>query len=223
MDKGWRKNYLRYKSFFLNVVTQYKNRSDLKAYLEILLSLVTISIFSIFALRPTLLTIAGLITEIEDKKEVIAEMDTKIENLSKAQILFDRNRQEITLLENFVIPKEPNTDIFARQIEGLSNRHQVGVLSMSLGEANILGAESGSKNKDEKKDEPKQMEFSVSLTGGQEQYPLFFNFLKDFESLRTVTDINGLTLSLKDVRDLEQKNLTFTIDGNLPYINEIEN
>ena len=224
MDKGWRRNYLRYKSFFLNIATQYKNRSDLKAYLEILLSLVTISVFSIFALRPTLLTIAELVTEIENKKEVIAKMDNKIEDLSKAQILFDRNRREITLLENFAIPQEPNIDVFTRQIEGLSNKHQLGVLTMSLGKASILGAKSETDtNSQEGQVDPKQMEFNLSLSGNIDQYPLFVNFLNDFENLRTITKINSFNFNLKDVQDSDQKNLIFTIGGDLPYINKVKN
>ena len=81
MNQSWRREYLRYKSYFLNVMGRYKERADVKVYLEILLSLATISVFAIFALRPTILTIAGLLKEIETKKETLAKMDEKISNL----------------------------------------------------------------------------------------------------------------------------------------------
>src|SRR3989304_7020767 len=135
MDTGWRKNYLRYKSFFLNILTQYRERSDWKAYLEILLSLTTVSIFSIFALRPTILTIAELIRQIEEKKDTVSQMDAKIQNLSKAQTLYDRQRPNIIPLTETAIPKNSNSDIFARQIEGLSSSNQVGISLLSLGKA----------------------------------------------------------------------------------------
>src|SRR3989304_278866 len=98
MNPGWRGNYLRYKSYFLNVVGQYRERADIKAYIEILLSLATISIFAVFALRPTLLTIAELIKEIDTKKQTLIKMEDKIENLSSAHTLYDRERSRINIL-----------------------------------------------------------------------------------------------------------------------------
>ena len=99
MYPGWRNNYLRYKTYFLNVLGRYRERADVRVYLEILLSLTAISIFSVFALRPTLLTIAELIKEIESKKLTLTQMEEKINNLSQAQTLFDRERGKIVLLD----------------------------------------------------------------------------------------------------------------------------
>ena len=39
MALGWRKDYLRYRSYFLNIVSVYKQRRDLKAFLELILTL----------------------------------------------------------------------------------------------------------------------------------------------------------------------------------------
>src|SRR3972149_11044320 len=100
MNPGWRNNYLRYKSYFLNVVGSYRERADIRVYLEILLSLVTVSIFSIFALRPTLLTIAHLTREIQSKQQTLKTMEDKIGNLGQAQSLYDRERAKIALLES---------------------------------------------------------------------------------------------------------------------------
>ncbi len=80
MALGWRKDYLRYRSYFLNVLNLYKRKEDLRMFLEIMLSLSAISFFSIFALRPTFLTIATLLKEINAKKGTIITMDTKIKN-----------------------------------------------------------------------------------------------------------------------------------------------
>ena len=91
----WKKNYVRYRSYFLDIAGRYKERTDIRVYLEILLSLTTISIFSIFALRPTLLTIGGLIKDIEAKKATLVKMDEKMKNLSQAQNLYDQEREKI--------------------------------------------------------------------------------------------------------------------------------
>ena len=81
MAGGWRSNYLRYRSFFLNIYNVYKRRPDLKMFMEILLSLGTISFFAAFALRPTALTIVDLLEQIDEKETTIEKMDQKIQNL----------------------------------------------------------------------------------------------------------------------------------------------
>ena len=43
MAVGWRKDYTRYQRYFLNLFAVYKNRDDVKAFLEIVLSLATIT------------------------------------------------------------------------------------------------------------------------------------------------------------------------------------
>jgi hypothetical protein len=224
MEASWRRNYLRYKSFFLNMLTQYKERSDWKAYLEILLSLLTVSIFSIFALRPTLLTIAELIKQIEEKKETVAQMDAKISSLSAAQSIYDRERNNIKLLNNFSVPQKAEYDIFARQIEGLSSRYQIGITSFSLGEAQILGRPilkpkpgTTEASKDTSASEGDMLSFSINSTLSVDQYPSVINFLRDFENLRTISQVENLDLRIKEEEKTNQKTLILLLEGAIPY------
>lgn len=229
MDTGWRRNYLRYKSFFLNMMTQYKERSDWKVYLEILLSLVTVSIFSVFALRPTILTIAELIKQIEEKKSTVAQMDKKIQDLGKAQTLVDRESANIFLLTETVIPKTPNSDIFSRQLEALSSKHQVPITNFRLGEAVIKGV---SKETTESEDETNEesielenefnkMEFSINTPISVEQYESLLSFLRDFENLRMPSKIDTLEVSVSNEEDVANRNLILILEGELPYLQSI--
>ena len=214
------------------MLTQYRERSDWRAYLEILLSLATISIFSVFALRPTLLTIAELVKEIEEKDKTLKTMDNKIQNLGKAQSLYDQQIGNIQLLENHAIPKSPNADIFARQIEGLSNSHNVRISSISLGKAVILGEQPKMSNQDQADDQKKTDEtfpegassLSFSVNGEIEigQYAFLTTFLSEFERLRMPAKIDSFNLKLKEEEQEQQKILTLIIEGRLPYL-KIEN
>ena len=116
MGPAWRRNYIRYKRLFLSFFSTYRERQDIKMFLEILLSLASISILSLAALRPTIITITELIKEIETKKDIIEKMDKKIETLTKAQFLYDQEISRIRLLETS-IPKEPYPDAFLQQLE----------------------------------------------------------------------------------------------------------
>jgi hypothetical protein len=227
MDAGWRRNYLRYKSFFLNMLTQYRERSDWKAYLEILLSLTTVSVFSIFALRPTILTIAELIQQIEEKKATVIKIDAKIQNLGKAQTLYDRQRPNILLLTDSVVPKNPQSDVLARQIEGLSAQNQIPVSSFSFGEAVILG-ESTPKVTQETEDEEKtdpvlsnssQMDFSLTSVLDINNYPSVLNFLAGFEKMRMPPKIKTAEISVRKNPRNGDRELVLILDGEITYLN----
>lgn len=227
METNWRRNYLRYKTFFLNMLSQYREHNDWKAYLEILLSLGTISIFSIFALRPTVLTIAELIKQIDEKQTTLQRMDDKIQNLSKAQILYDSQRGNITLLEQTAVPKSINADVFARQIEGLSLKHQVVISSFSLGESVMTGNQLGASNSSEAPEtdilpptgsEVLNSNFTLTLNSGIDQYLLLTGFLTDFRNLRMPPKIEGVRFETGSGESLGEINLTLSLTGKILYL-----
>ncbi|MDP1710294.1 MAG: hypothetical protein Q8L28_01635, partial [bacterium] len=92
MAQGWRKEYSRYKEYFLNVVNLYKQRADLRVFLEIILSLTTITIFAIFALKPTAVTIIGLVNEIKDKENSLSGLNQKINDLKTARNIYNQSQ-----------------------------------------------------------------------------------------------------------------------------------
>src|SRR5690348_2925170 len=76
-----------YQKYLLDIMTIYKQRGDLQAYLEILLSIVAVGVFAVFAIKPTLVTIGGLITKNQTLQKTSNDLDTKIKNLGIAQTL----------------------------------------------------------------------------------------------------------------------------------------
>lgn len=226
MNPGWRGNYLRYKSYFLNIIGHYKERADVRAYIEILLTLATISIFAVFALRPTLLTIASLMKEIETKRQTLEKMQTKIDNLSSAQTLYDRERSKINLLLT-TIPDKPNPEVFARQIEGLSERHNSTILEIIAGEAVIIGNNlptGESKTEDFKPLPDESMELSVSATyiTSLERYFAFSDLISDFDKLRRPAKIDTIRVETTTLEE-DSKILKLVIEARLPFYKDSEN
>ena len=222
MNTGWRKNYIRYKTYFLDVMGRSRERSDIRVYLEILLSLATVSIFSVFALRPTLLTIAELIREIQAKKTTLTTMDEKIVNLSRAHSLFNEQGSRIELLK-ISIPERASPESFSRQIEGLSEKHKVAIAQITTGEANILGAKVPKEVKKEGGEEPlpvnaNELEFSLKTRVSLEEYNQVAAFINDFEKLRLPAKIDLLKLST--ISDTSGRYLQLVIEGRLAYYTE---
>lgn len=173
-------------------------------FMEIILSLITISFFGIFALRPTFLTISTLLKEINSKKETIAKMDTKIKNLQTAQNILSQESLRIPMVE-LSIPVLPQPQTFVHQIEGSATTAQVQILGVRIDETPLKGNTSV---KDEN-----MMGFSVSATGS---FQNLFSFLKNLENLRNPikVDVLGVSLTKQETGNI----LTLVVTGKIPYL-----
>lgn len=214
MALGWRKDYLRYKTYFLDIYNVYKQRKDLKMFLELLLTLATVSFFAAFALKPAILTIIDLVREIKKKEETVSKMDTKIQNLQQAQILFTQETARINLLET-TVPEKPEPDNFVRQIEGLTASHPITLLGVSINEITLLGEEKIKRKTDELEELPGnagKLSPSLSITG---TYQGVLSFLSDLENMRRPIKIDTISILSSGV---EGQNLVLAVSGRTPYL-----
>lgn len=189
-----------YQKYLLDIVSLYKQRDDIKAYLEILLSLFAVGIFIIFAIKPTLVTIGSLFTKISVLEDTSNKLDTKIKNLGIAQTLYNNNQSKINLLDTSV-PVSPNVAGYIRQVEGLEAKHNLSVVSMSVGGLNLIVASNSAT--------PKAIATTISVSGS---YSDLQNFIKDVENLRQPAIISKV--------DFTNQNsvLNLTITPQAPYI-----
>ena len=224
MNPGWRNNYLRYKSYFMNVMDRYREGSNLNIYTEIFLSLITISLFSIFALRPTLTTIAQLIKDVESKKNTLSSVNEKIEKISKAQLIYDQQKKNIELLY-LAIPKTASPDAFVRQVEFLSASNQAIIDSIGTGKAVILGKESESpkSNNDIQKITDGMNSFSIYISTQTDlsKFEPSINFISSLENLLTPLVIDNLSFSVVENKD-STKSIINSISGQVTYLKREE-
>jgi Tfp pilus assembly protein PilO len=195
MQNNWRKDYVRYQKYFLNILAVYQTRPDLKAFLELLLSIGTITLFALFAIRPTLLTITQLISTIREKQETLATMDQKITNLQAAQTLYQREKPRIDLLAQ-AVPANPTPETYIRQIEGLAQKHSLTILGLTVDETALLGKPAEVSTLKKLADLPqgsKGTGVTITLSG---PYPNVSTFLSDFENLRRPAALDNLNMNL---------------------------
>jgi len=188
-------------------------------FLEILLSLATISFFGIFAIRPTLLTISQLIVDIKSKEETIATMDTKIKNLESAQQILLQETSRLPLL-NTAVFDTPRPEIATRQFEGLANKNAVNILGLSFEKIVLLGKNETTETSTELKSLPENsnsINLSVSATGS---YQGLSSFLKDIENLRLPVQIDTVQIGASKGED--ETFLTLVISGRIPYLGNHE-
>lgn len=216
-------NYSVYKKYLQNIIILYKKRQDIQVFTELILSLSAIGFFSIFAIRPTLLTIGKLQTEIKGKEETITTMDQKIKDLIVAQDLFEREKNKIALL-NQAVPNEPEPQIYVRQIEGLAKKAGVRIVNMNVDKVDLINQEPEPQTEITSQVVAKEIPYpqnakdvrvSLSVTS---DYNSLKSFLNELETTRRPILIDSFNFGIAEgEQDIE---LVLSITGRIPFINE---
>jgi hypothetical protein len=194
MALGWRGQYFRYKEFYLNVLALYRRRADLRAFIEIILSLSTIAIFLIFALKPTALTIISLVQDINEKRTALVGLNQKISDLQTAQSVYAQNLDLVSNVDTAVATK-PLPDAISKQIVGLAAKNSVSVLGLSVDQVTLVGKSASVKKTTEFKPLPEnagEMSVSMSIKG---DYQSLLSFIKDLENLRIISKVDLIGIS----------------------------
>lgn len=209
-----RSQYAKYSRYFRQLIQVYEKKPEVKTSIELLLTLLAISFFSIFALRPTINTIFELLANIHGQEQTQEAMLQKVKNLDQAQDTWTKETSRRFLVEQ-ALPKDPQPDHYLRQIEGLVARHNITLKSFSTDKVVILGKDTEKKSSSADKTETGSFNVVLSISG---DYPSLMSFLKDLEVLRRIIKIDSLSFA-KGVRD-EDSVLSLTISGGVPYYNK---
>jgi len=215
MNTGWQTNYSIYKKYLDNISSFYQNRQDIKLFTEMLLSIAASIIFALFAIRPTLVTIAQLYKQIESKKQTLAIMDQKIQDLSQAEAIYEREKQKINTL-NSAIPEQPDLETFIRQIEGIAQKNSVILTNLSINSVPLIGTATQTEENTEPETQStpgtQNLNVSLELSG---VYPTLSPFLKDLESMRRpmLPQNTAIRLNTGETSSV----LSLSINGQVPY------
>lgn len=180
-----------YRRFKVDLSAFYQNKK-VKTYASLVLTIGTVAFFLLFAIRPTVATIAKLTREIKDNKTVIDGLDRKIESLNSAQIEYQRVKNQLPLIDE-ALPLEPELGLLVRQLEALARKDSVNLTSLQFSPS-VLVETTAEKNGGVESPEGKQaeLEFSVSATGSYDQLK---SFAKNLTGLRRIVKIESYTLS----------------------------
>jgi len=187
METRFNKNYQLYRKYLNQIVVIYQKRNDLRMFLETLLTMGAVIFFGLFAVKPTLVTVAELYRDKQAKEKTLNTLNTKIENLIEAEKLYNQYENEITLLHK-AVPSDPRVEEVIRQIEGVTNKNGVLLLSFDFSQVVIKGQAVTSEqtkqqenNTNNNNSAPSEIHFDLSVAG---EYNQLSSFLSDLERMR---------------------------------------
>lgn len=103
-----------------------------RAYSSLIFSLITVAIFSFYALRPTITTILSLQKSINEQNQVLTKLQEKVNNLSQGKRNFENIDSNIkTKLEN-LIPSDPALDSLINTLVFAANTADASISGLQL-------------------------------------------------------------------------------------------
>ncbi|MCD6225773.1 hypothetical protein J7J95_01690 [bacterium] len=191
------------KDLFLKLQERYaqnKEKEELWRSLEALLTLVTIIFLLVFAIRPTVIAISELLSEINNKKKLSQRMKVKIDNIVTAQVRYAEIQEKAFLLDEFY-PPSPQLAEGIAQVLGLVKERGLFLKQLSLGTFDFspsLSSSRGKKTKDKNKKTLASVDFSLEVEGS---YPQIKGFLGDIYQLRRGIKIDGYQIGSQEEKE----------------------
>lgn len=204
----WKTGSQRYRLYLTELRTLTK-RKDVRSYFNLTLTFLTVAFFGFFAIRPTLIIIAKLVKEIEEKEEINHQLDKKIASLVSAQEQYSANQERFYLLDQ-ALPKIPDFPSLIYCLENIASSTNVEFKSFSISKIDISG-ETKSKITPKK---ASSFEFNLSLTGSFQNLQ---QFVHQAESLRRLIFLKSISFGKPKKTQEEENQILLTISGDTNY------
>lgn len=172
-------------SKYLELLPNLKEEKTQK-FTSIVLTLIALSFFGIFAISPTISTIARLQKEVSDSNFTEEQLKQKITNLSTLGQEYQRIQQDIPYVL-FAIPQDPQISTLVAQIQALSQQSNI-----QLNGLQTLQVEVATQNKTQKK--YSAFSFSVAAEG---QYENIISFIESLKNMQRITSLDTIALNKK--------------------------
>lgn len=158
---------------------EYQNDEGFRNNINFILTFISVLVFGIFAIRPSINTITGLIKDIDEYRKVNGILTEKIQILNEVKANPEKLENESELISR-ALPTSPDEGNYIRNVNFLASKNQIqiGSVNFNTTEEGQLGA----------------LEFTLTMTG---EYPKVVSFIGDFNKLLRVTNIEALDISPK--------------------------
>lgn len=117
------------KELYLDKVFPAIREEKAQQFITVMLTLITIILFSIFAINPTIVTIVNLNKQLSDSHLVYTQLQTKINNLSILQIKYNDIQDDIPLVFE-VLPNSPQTSQVLSKIQAIAISQHLAIIRM---------------------------------------------------------------------------------------------
>lgn len=191
-----------YEKYYKDLVP-YLKKEETQKYFYIILSISASIFFLIFAINPTLTTIANLKKQISDARFVNEKLENKVRSLSSLSQEYQIIQDDIPLVYD-AIPELPQAPTLVGQISALGQDAAVEITNIEILPVNLSEPAAS-----------KSSNFAFEVSGNSD-FISAQNFLDDLSRMQRVLNINSVQL----IKNPEENNqINFIFEGLAYYKN----
>ncbi|KKR88394.1 MAG: hypothetical protein UU37_C0004G0012 [Candidatus Gottesmanbacteria bacterium GW2011_GWA2_41_12] len=162
-------------------VNPYIQNKKNASYFSLILSLISFSLFGIFAIKPTLSTASSLTKQISDARIYNSKLEEKINNLVKVQAEYEKIRQDIPYIYG-ALPDSSNFTKLALTLENIASISGTALEGLQFNPVSL--------SKEPKNKKLQNVGFIASLTGEYENMQEFINHIINNQRVIIIDEIS---------------------------------
>lgn len=171
------------KKKFFEALPNFKEEK-MQKFTTLVFTVTALSFFGLFAISPTLSTIANLNKQLSDNKFVDQQLQDKINNLYLLQQKYSQLTPDLPyVLDSF--PKNPQVPLLVAQLQSLAQSSNIAITSLQTFEVEVPNSSVSTK---------KYYAYSFSISAGG-SYENLSKFVNSVVKMQRIVSINILTLS----------------------------
>jgi Tfp pilus assembly protein PilO len=184
---------------------QFYDQPIAQVSLELFFSIIAVIFFALFAIRPTLITMADLVKEIQDKKDLNQKLSQKVAALSSVQGEYLGLQDRLKVLDE-AIPSSPRFDEAVSIIEKIASENHLTIISLEAKEIPKEEVQNLPLENQSRLSKP----LTVSVIG---DYPSIRQFIDSIRSTRREISVDSILFNLSDERGKKilRANITLSI------------
>lgn len=194
-------------------LSRYYRLPQTQVSLGVVLSLVLVSFFGMFALQPTLISIATLNKSIADSQKTLTQLDTKVKALQTASTKLEALKEGMTTVEYAIPTGAAGYAELSSLLTYLASQSGVTLASLTTDDA-LLFAKVLSPYTLTRTAQPVPLVFSVRITGN---YPAVHDYLMRLLASDRVTRLTSLTYAKEAIGKTTSTGVSLTIAGEAYY------
>ena len=198
-----------YRRFLTKIPQPIKEKG--KDYASATAAIFLTAFLIVFAIKPTVITIAGLLGEIKAREKDNQKLQQKIDQIISAQIAYTQIYNQSVLVDQ-ALPENPQFAPLIQQIEAERILTNLELTELNYSPIVLTGK---TEQKTEKESNLQEINFSASMQG---RYPNFKNFLKESFNYRRIIHIDNLDIQQPQNQQEEINGLIISLKGNAFYL-----
>lgn len=194
------------KTRYYTYIKPYLRNKTVRTYSSLIFTLLMVSVFAVYAIRPTVITITSLHKSIEEQQEISRKLKQKVSDLADGRTNYERIEQDTKTKLNNLVPGNPDLHNLIDSINALAYQSQATMSGIQFSPVEFDPINPNLS----KVATAREIQLNINFQG---TYPSLMGVLNGFRTLNRLVSIQSVNMNRQ-----EGDNIIMTVSAKTMYI-----